>query len=182
MGSSNGCLVRRKRRHGQALVAAPLEDIVRNIAGDAQLPLRLLIVGFEIGISDGPIFERASRHRSVGGAHAEVFLQVAPRLRAVTEGAAAHAGGVVAVGTLTGPDDTFSAIVHQHARVAVFIGTEGVAEHGSSLIAEIVLAAIGGGIPSAALQQHHAKTGGGQFLSHHPASGAGAYDQRVYVF
>ena len=46
---------------------------------------------------------------------------------------------------------------------------------------QIVLAAIGGRIPLAAFEQHHAQTGCGKLLGHHSAARAGAHDHRVYM-
>ena len=138
IGMSNGCRPRRfaagsriwcslvggQRRHGQGFPARRLEDVIGVVAGDAHLPLGLLVVRLQVRVTDGPVFQRAARHRSVGGAHAEILLHVAPGLRAITERAAAHAGCVVAVAAFAGIDDPLALLVHQHARVAFLVGAE----------------------------------------------------------
>ena len=67
------------------------------VAGNTDFPLGFLVVGFEILIGDRPVRERAAGYVAVSRAHTEIFFHVAPSHRAVTEGAAAHARGIVLI-------------------------------------------------------------------------------------
>ncbi len=87
-----------QRRHRQRTLARGAEDIVRVVAGNADLPFRFFVVGLEIVVRDGPVVERAAFHRSVSGAQAEILFHETPCHGAIAEGASANAGGVVAVG------------------------------------------------------------------------------------
>ena len=120
IGMSNGCrprrlaagqenlvfAVRRQRRHRQRLAARALERVAAIVARDAHFPLGLLVVRLQVRRSEigqsssvlpstAPYVERMRKS----------FSMIAPRHRAVAEGAAAHAGRVVAVAAVAGSDD-----------------------------------------------------------------------------
>ena len=173
-------LLRRDRRHGQRLAATAFEGVIRVVAGDAQLPFRLLVVGLEVVIGDGPVGERGALRHAVLRGHAEVVGVVAPGHRTVAQRAAANAGGVVRVAGLGRRDDARCAVeIDHHARVALVIGAESVAQSRIALVAQIVLAAIPGRVPRAALEQHHAPTGGGELAGHDGTGGAGSDDDGI---
>src|SRR5208337_4952986 len=137
----------------------------------------------EVVVGDGPVFQRAAFRRAIGGAHLEVLGHVAPGLRAVAESPAAHAGGIVGVGSLAGQEGMQLALgANDNARISIVVGAEGVAQDGGALVAQVVFAAVVGDVPLSAFQQDHAEAGDGQFLGHDAAPGPGSYDDCVYLF
>ena len=58
---------------GSGLLARPVERVARVVAGDADLPLGLLVVRLEIVVGDRPVVERAARRPRRSGDHAEVL-------------------------------------------------------------------------------------------------------------
>src|SRR5262249_49311379 len=114
--------------------------------------LGLFIVRFEFVVADGPVFKRAAGHLAVGGPHAEVLFKEAPRHGSVTEGAAADACSVVGVARIAGVEYVLASLIYQYPRVALLCRTETVAQHGRALIVQVVFAAVGCGIPFAALE------------------------------
>ena len=94
---------------------------------------------------------------------------IAPGLRAIAERSAAHAGSVVLVAPLAGQHGVRHALgIDPDARIALVFRSKRIAQHGGALIAQIVLAAIVGGVPLAALQQHHAQAGDDSSLATMP--------------
>jgi len=173
----------RERRHGQRLFARGAENIPGVVPGDANFPLRFLVERLEIRVADGPVLERAARDRAVGGAHAEVFFHVAPRHRAVAGGTAAHACGVVAVNAIARQHHALATLgVHEHAAIPLVVRTEAAAQNGSALIAQVVLAAVEGCVPLAALEEHHAQAGFRQLLRHDAAPGPRSHHHRINTF
>ena len=114
----------RQRGHGQRPAARPFEDVVRVVTGNTDFPFRLGVVGLQVLIADGPVVQGAARHGAVRAAHAKVFLEVAPRHGAVTEGTATHARGVVVVSAVTRYHHLLAALgVHDDAPVTLVIRT-----------------------------------------------------------
>ena len=72
--------------------------------------------------------------------------------------------------------------VHQHPRIAFLLGTEGVVESSGALVAKVVLAAVPGAVPPAALQQYDREARLRQLLGYEAAAGARAHYHRVYPF
>ena len=173
----------RQRRHGQIALARSFERRARIIAGDADLVFGLVVKRLEIVIGDGPVFERTALGRAVGGAHAEILRHVAPGLRAVTQSSAAHARGVVVVCALAGQDDVrLRPFASTHTRgLPSSSGPKAFPRTRGALIAQIVFAAVMGGVPLAALEHHHAESGGGQLLGDDASRGAGADDDRIHA-
>ena len=183
-GLQDGLLARRrKRRHGQRLAPRRFERVRPVVARNADFPLRLLVVRLQIGVGDGPVFERAAGHRAVGRAQVEIALHKPPGHRAVTERAAAHAGGVVLILALAGAHDALPAVAaHHHARVALVVRSGRVAQRAVALVAQVVLAAVERRVPLAALQQHHAQPRHGQLFGDNAAPGARAHHHGVHLF
>ena len=143
----------RQRRHGQRTPARAVKGSGGIIAGDADLVFGLLVVRLQVVVGDGPVLERTSHGRSVGRAHAEVLRQIAPGHGAVAESSAAHAGSVVLVAAFAGERGVRHAIgIDHNAGIALILRSKGIAQHGDSLIAQVVLAAIVGRVPLAPLQ------------------------------
>src|ERR1035438_8369898 len=154
-------LIWSERRHRKGLAARPFERIVGVVARNAHLPLGFLVVRLQVGIADGPVFQGASFYSAVGRAHPEISFHVAPGHGAIAESATADAGRVVAVSAFTRAEEVFLPVLYQYARIAVLVRTESVAQHRGALIAQVVFAAVGGRVPLAAFQQHHAQAGCG---------------------
>ena len=174
---------RRKRRHGKRLAARSLENVGGVVAGNADFPFGLFVVRLEILVADRPIVQRAAGHRAVGRAHAKVFFHETPRHGAVTERAAAHARGVVAVLAIARQNDLLVAIgSNDHAGIALVVGPEGAAQSGGALVAQIVLAAIERGVPFAAFEQRYGQTGVGELLGDNAAARARSNHDSVYTF
>ena len=72
-----------------------------------------------------------------------------------------------------------SLLVDPDAGIAFVFGAECIAEKRGALVAEVVFAAVGGGVPLAALEQDHAEAGGGKFLGDDASGGASADDDGV---
>ena len=51
---------------GRGRLRGAFEDIVRVVAGNADFPFRLGVVGLKVLVADGPVVQRAARHRAVG--------------------------------------------------------------------------------------------------------------------
>jgi len=172
----------RERGHGKRLGARALEGVVGDIAGNADLVLSFLVEGLEIVVRDGPILESAARKTAVGGAQAEIFGLVAPGHGAISERATTDASRVVTVAAFTGEDDMAIAIeVHEDAGIAFVIGSGIIAKDGRALIAEVILAAIVGGVPAAALEESDVEAGLGKFLGDNAAAGSGSDDDDIYA-
>ena len=62
-----------------------------------------------------------------------------------------------------------------------FIGTERIAQHTGTLVAQVVLAIVKSGEPLASFQQNDTESGLGKFLGDNPASGSAADHDRIYV-
>ncbi len=98
---------------------------------------------------------------AVNRAHAKIVFHKAPGHRAVGERAAAYAGSVVVVVAIAGAHDMLRAVAgYDYAAITLVIGTEGAAEIGGALVAQIVFAAIEGGVPFAAFEEHYGEPGG----------------------
>ncbi len=172
--------IRRQRRHGKIAAARAVKGRAGVVAGDADFVFGLVVEGLKVVVGDGPVFKRTAGGSAVGGAHSEVLRHVAPGLRAVAQGSAADAGCVVLIGAFAGKDGVGSSLpVDPDTGIALVFGTEGVAEKGGALVAEIVFAAVGGSVPLAALKQDDAEAGGGKFLGNDAASCASADDDCV---
>jgi hypothetical protein len=162
-------------RHRQRLAARALEGVAGIVARDADLPFGLFVIGFEVVVGDGPILERGTLDRAVARTHAEVVGMKAPRHGAIAERAAADAGGVVVVAALAGQDDArLALVVHHHAGVAFVLRTKSVAEDVGALVAQIVLAALPGGMLAPAFEQDDAVARHGEFLGDNGAARARA--------
>ena len=172
----------RERRHGKRLGARAFEGIIADIAGYADLVLSFLVEGLKIVVGDGPILESAARKTAVGGTQAEILGLVAPGHGAVGKRSATDASGVVAVAALTGEDDmAFALEVHEYAGITFVIGAGIITEDGRALVAQIVFAAIVGGVPAATLEKSDAKAGLGEFLGDDSASGSGSDHDDIYA-
>src|SRR3981081_1273077 len=75
-----------KRRKRIRLLSRFGEGIGSGQSGNSQLILGLLVVGLQVIVGDGPIFEGSPRDASVGRLHPKVFAFVAPRRRPICEG------------------------------------------------------------------------------------------------
>src|SRR5208283_35094 len=136
----------------------------------------------EIVVRDWPILESAARKTAVGGAQAEILGLVAPGHGAIGERSTTHASRVVTVAAFTGKDDMAIAIeVHEDAGIAFVIGAGIIAEDGRALIAEVILAAIVGGVPAATLEESDVEAGLGEFLGDNAAAGSGSDDDDIYA-
>jgi len=172
----------RERGHGERLGARAFEGIIADIAGDADLILSFLIEGLEIVVRDGPILESAARKTAVGGTQAKILGLVAPSHGAIGKSATTNASGVVAIAAFTGEDDmTIALEVHEDAGITFVIGAGIIAENGRALVAKIVLAAIVGGVPEAALEKSDVETGLGEFLGDDSAAGSGSDNDDIYA-
>ena len=170
----------RQRRHGKIAAAGSVKGRAGVIARDTDFVFGFVIEGFEIVVGDWPIFKRTAGGRTVGGAHFEVLGHVAPSLRAVTECAAADAGCVVLVSAFTGKHGMSDAIfVDPYTWIALIFRAESIAKDGGALVAEVVFAAVGGGVPFATLKQNDAETGCGKFFGNDSTCCAGADDNRI---
>src|SRR5208283_2316178 len=173
----------RERRHGERSGAWALERIVADIPGNADFVFGFFVERRKIFVADGPIVESAAFERAVGGTHAEIFRLVAPGHGAVSECAAADASGVVAVAAFTGENDVpVGVAIHKDARIALVIGARIVAQDGSALVAEIIFAAIVGGVPAAALQKSNTKPRFAEFLGDNAAPGSGSDHDGVHAW
>jgi hypothetical protein len=173
---------RRERGHGERLGARALEGIVADIAGDADFVLGFFIEGRKVVVADGPIVERAARESTVRGAHAEIFGLVAPSHGAIGERAATDTSGVVTVAAFTGKDNVAAAIqIQVDTRVTFVIGAGIIAEDGSTLVTKIVLAAIVGGVPAAALNKSDVEARFAEFLGDNSAPGSGSDHDDIYA-
>jgi hypothetical protein len=72
--------------------------------------------------------------------------------------------------------------INEDPRVAIFIGTEGVTQYPGALVAQIVLAALEGILPGAALEQDDAESRGSQLLGDNAAACARSDYHRVDMF
>src|SRR3984893_15216907 len=75
-----------KRRKRIRLLSRFGEGIDSGQSGNSQLVLGLLVVGLQVIVGDGPIFEGSPGDASVGRLHPKVFAFVAPRRRPISEG------------------------------------------------------------------------------------------------
>ena len=166
-------------RHGRQRQAGAAEGLVRQRAGGAGDAERLFgpaVPGLEIGIGDGPVDQARSRRDAIAAGHAEIVGMKAPGLPAIDQRAAAHAGGIVAIGD--GMDrlvmlDTIRR--HHDARPIVGRGAGIVAIDRVAVIAQMVaMAAIGIGQPLATLDQQHLPASEGELAGDHTAAGARA--------
>jgi len=173
----------RERRHGERSGARTLEGVVVDIAGNADFVFGFFVERCQIVVADGPIIEGAAFGRAVGGTHAEIFWLVAPGHGAVSERAAADASGVVAVAAFAGENDvTVGVAIHKDAGIALVIRAGIVAQDGSALVAEIILAAIVGGVPAAALQKRDTNTRFGELLGDNAAPCSGSDHDGVHTW
>ena len=176
--------VGRKRRHGQRLFPRGFEDVGGVIvARNTNLPGGFFVIRFEIVVGDGPVFESATGDGTVSGAHAKILFHEAPGHRAVAERAASDAGGIVVVGPTGGPNDFFVTVgIDDDAAIAIAVGAKGATQSGDALVAQIIFAAIEGGIPLATFEKDDRESGAGEFLGDDTATGASADDYRVDMF
>jgi len=173
---------RRKRWHGQRSLPRCTENVVGVVAGDSDLPLCLFVVGLEILIGDGPVVQRAAFHGAVGGAQVKILFYEAPCHGSVAEGTAADAGGVVAVGPVSGRNNVvMPGGINVNTRIAI-VGTEGISQHAGALVAQVVFALIEGRELFATLEENDAQSSLGKFFGDDAASGAATYDHRVDMF
>ncbi len=70
--------------------------------------------------------------------------------------------------------------IDPNARIAFVFRPKRIAQHGGALIAQVVLAAIVGGVPLAALQQDHAQAGDRKLLGDNAARRARSHDHRIH--
>ena len=172
----------RERRHGERLGARAFEGIGGDVAGNTDFVFGLIVKGSEVFVGDGPVVEGAAFESAVSGAHAEVLGLETPGHGSVGEGAPANASGVVAVVAVGGKDDAASALkIDVHAGIASVVGAGVVAKDGRALVAEIVFAAIVGGVPETALENNDMEAGLGKLVGDDTAAGSGSDDDRVHA-
>ncbi len=161
-----------------------MERIGRVVAADADFILGFFVKRLQVVVGDWPVFERASRRRAIGGAHLEVLRHKTPGLRSPTERSAAHAGGdVLVLSAVAGKYSLRYAVgADPNARMALVFRSKRTAQYGVTLIAQVVLAVIVGGVPLAALQQDYAQSGGREFLGDHAAAGARSHNHSIHSF
>jgi len=71
--------------------------------------------------------------------------------------------------------------INVNTRIAI-VGTEGIPQHASELVAQVVFALVEGSEPFAALEKNDAQSGLGKFLGDYATSGAAIDDHRVDMF
>ena len=168
------------RRHRVVPVARPALGTPDAVARDTNLPLGALVVRRNVGVADRPVGQRAPGRHAVGAGHLEISRQVAPGLRAIDPGTAAHTGGVVLVGILVWAQCVLVAIpVHHHAWIALEARAGVVPVARVAVVAQVVARDVVEGELAPTLDEQHGLVRLGQHTGRDPAACSGAHDDDV---
>ncbi len=163
-----------KRRHGIRLRTRRIERARAGQARNANLPLDLCVIRFQIGISDWPIDERRAGNRPDFAALDEINFVEAPIVRREVHASPADTAAIDQRAL------RFGLLVRRLAnRSRLKLWVVGELVLGKDF--DFVVCEIGLGQIGALLENNHAKAIGGKFLGQDAAGRAGAYDDEVHL-
>ena len=145
-----------KRRKRIRFLSRFGEGIGSGQSGNSQLILGLLVVGLQVIVGDGPIFEGSPGDASVGRLHPKVFAFVAPRRRPISEGGPTDGCCSLAIRLVdSGVDNPRRFAIGVSKRAGVGMDGGAVCRGNGILAVQFAVIEIGGGVHFAAFEYHH---------------------------